>query len=63
MDEGPNQGSRPQRMRFRVIRPPHWITAALSFLAGGLLSTFSELIASPTPARPNILLIVSDDQA
>ena len=52
-----------RNLRLGSIRRHLQATASTFFLFSWLLSTCSEAVASLGPKRPNILLIVSDDQA
>ena len=52
-----------RNLRLGSIQRHLQATASTFLLFSWLLSTLSEAWASPAPKRPNILLIVSDDQA
>ena len=61
--ERPNDRIQRRSLRLGSIRRHLGSAASALLLFSWLLSTCSEAWASPAPKRPNILLIVSDDQA
>lgn len=61
--ERPNDRTQRRSLRLSSFRRHLRATASAFLLFSWLLSTCSEAWASPAPKRPNILLIVSDDQA
>ena len=61
--ERPIERIQPRSIGFGLIRRNLRATVSMFLVFSWLLSALSEAVASPGPKRPNILLIVSDDQA